>query len=256
MVTTIVMPVSRPDFLQRIFAQLDMMPCDRNTTNILVYVDGEWPLYEKAQNFVTQSKFNERLCVYRRKGLASVSHVQGRRKRIAEIHNEIKEIINFCDYVFLIEDDTLLPLNSLEKLLKAYSFHTHAGVISGVQIGRWGMDVPGLWKCDNPYDVKRIETILPDEKIPFEEIDAAGLYCCLTKMDNYKSFTFDPFDSILGPDVAFGLHLRRQGFKNYVDWSIQTSHLTKHGEIKMSTVTLQKVIFTKIEEGQWEQELI
>lgn len=256
MVTTITIPISRPDFLRRIFAQLDMMPCNTEQTNLLVYVDGDQQLFQTARNFVWHSKFKEKLCVYRRKGLPNVNHIHSRRKRIAEIHNELKAIIGICDYVLLLEDDTLFPLNTIEKLLKAYSDHPYAGLITGVQIGRWGFTVPGVWQVDNPYDVKRINSMLPNAEKPFEEIDAAGLYCCITKAEFYKKATFVPFDSILGPDVSYGIYLRQQGYKNFVDWSLNTSHLTKRGEVKISNVQLQKITFTKIEAERWSQEVL
>lgn len=256
MVTTIVLPISRKDFLARIFAQLETMPCDATQTNLLCYVDGDQQLYQDARNFVVNSKFNEKLCVYRRKGLPNINHISSRRRRIGEIHNEIKEIINSGDYVFLIEDDTLMPLDTLQKLLHHYLQLPYAGLITGVQIGRWGFTVPGIWKSDNPYDVKSIGAMLPSQAQSLEEIDAAGLFCCLTKVATYKKFKFEPFDTILGPDVSYGLYLRREGFKNYVDWSINTTHLTKHGEIKVANTQLQKITFTKIGEGQWQQEVV
>lgn len=256
MKVTIVMPVSRPDYLRRIFAQLDMMPCNKEETNILVYVDGDHQLYQTARTFTEESKFKEKLCVYRRKGLPNVSHIKFRRMRIAEIHNEIRGILNSGDYVMLLEDDTLIPLNTMEKLLKAYSLHPHAGVISGVQIGRWGINTPGIWRADNPYNIQKIESVLPNQEVPFEEIDASGLYCCMTKLEHYKRINFEPFDSILGPDVSFGIALRKEGYKNYVDWTLNTSHLTKKGEIKVVLADLQKVIFRRLEAEKWEQEMV
>lgn len=256
MIVTIVMPVSRKDFLHRIFAQLDMMPCDVNKTNLLVYVDGGAELFNFARNFVVNSKFKEKLCVYRKKGLPADNYIRGRRDRIAAIHNELTNIIGICDYVFLLEDDTLFPLNTMEKLIKSASFYHHAGIISGVQIGRWGMTVPGIWRVDSPYDTQKIYSLLPNKEKPFEEIDACGLYCCFVRADLYKKSEFKSFDTILGPDVYFGLALRREGYKNYVDWSLNTEHLTKTGGIRMETTTLQQITFTKIEAGRWEQELI
>lgn len=264
MKTTIVMPVSRKDFIPRIFAQLDMMNFDSENTNLLCYVDGTVDLFAYVRDFVVESRFKEKLCVYRKKGLPNISHIRMRRQRIADIHNEMKAIVGACDYVFLIEDDTLLPLNALEKLLRDYGLNPYAGFISGVQVGRWGFTVPGVWRVDNPYNVKTVQSMLPSQAkydgiagpLIIEEIDAAGLYCCLTKRDNYLKANFTPFDSILGPDVSFGLALRREGYKNYVDWSITTSHLTKQGEITVSNVKLQQIKFTKLSEDKWEQELL
>lgn len=255
MITTIVMPVSRRDFLKRIFAQFDMMTIKNEETNLLVYVDGDQELFQLARNFVMNSRFKEKLCVYRRKGLPSVNHIHSRRKRIAEIHKEIRTMIGQCDYIFLVEDDTLLPLNALEKLLKAYSQNPYAGFITGVQIGRWGFTVPGIWRVDNPYAVNKVSSLLPNTDNTFEEIDAAGFYCCLTKRDNYIKTEFDPFSTILGPDVSYGIELRKQGYKNYVDWSINTSHLTKRGEIKVQNTVLQQISFSLVDSDKWEQEV-
>lgn len=256
MVTTIIMPISRPDFLRRIFAQLDMMMCDRANTNLLVYVDGDQQLFQTARNFVWNSNFKEKLCVYRKKGLPNVNHIRQRRERIAEIHNELRGIVGFCDYIFLLEDDTLIPLDTLPRLIKSYSYYPYAGFITGVQIGRWGYTVPGIWQVDNPYDVKRINSLLPNKEDTFQEIDASGIYCCLTKCEHYKKMMFAPFDSILGPDVTYGISLRKEGFKNYVDWTINTSHLTKHGEIRVNSTPLQKITFKRIESQRWEQEVV
>lgn len=253
---TIILPVSRPHYLRRIFAQLDMMPCDVNNTNLLVYVDGDMMLFNDTRNYVLQSKFIEKLCVYRKKGKPSVNHINSRRERIAKIHNEIKEIVGGCDYVFLLEDDTLIPLNTLDKLLKDYSVYPYAGFISGVQVGRWGMTACGLWKVDNPYNIQHIQSQLPPAVHNIQEIDAAGLYCCLAKREHYVTTEFTPFAPILGPDVSFGLALRQRGFKNYVDWSIQTAHLTKQGEIKVHNTTLQKVTFQKTEKETWSIQVI
>ncbi len=253
MVVTIIMPVSRLDYLKRIFAQLEMLSCDAQFTNLLVYVDGDMELFDKTRNYVVQSKFAQKLCVYRRKGLADPSSVRRRRKRIAEIHNELKTMIGECDYIFSVEDDTLFPPNALQKLMQAYVYNPHAGFITGVQIGRWGYTTPGIWRVDNPYDVKWVQSLLPpipqkpiDPRIDtIQEIDASGLYCLLTKREHYMSCTFEPFEDQLGPDFSFGIHLRKEGYKNYVDWSVNTAHLTKRGEIKVYNITLQQLTMTK-----------
>ena len=117
MTTTIVLPISRKDYLSKIFMTLEMLDCDRAYTNLLCYVDGSLELFQETRNLVVNSKFRERLCVYRRKGIGSVSSVLRRRQRISDIHNEIKDLIKQTDFIFLIEDDTLFSSNTLKKLL-------------------------------------------------------------------------------------------------------------------------------------------
>ena len=248
---TIVIPVSRPDFLKRVFTQLELLDCNREDTNILCYIDGDMRLFEVARNLTEKSKFAKRLAVYRNRGVANVSSFKRRRIRIAEIHNELKKYIYSAKYLFLIEDDTIVRTDALKKMLDLYSVYPHAGFISGVQLGRWGFTTAGIWKVkNNPYDIQSIESVMPGQGV--EEIDAAGLYCCLTKFDVYKKFDFKPYDDILGPDVAYGIWLRQQGYKNYVDWSITTRHLTKQGEITLSNTKVQQIKFVKQGEN-WDQ---
>lgn len=247
--TTIIMPVSREFYLARIFAQLELLECE-SETNLLVYVDGPLTLFEKARNFTVNSKFKERLCVYRKKGEPNVGSVRSRRKRIAAIHNELKELLNPCQYVFLIEDDTLIPTKALSKLTRQFNFYPNAGIISGVQIGRWGFDHIGAWKFDDIYEPKRAESVPMGEGLA--QVDATGLYCCLVKYENYKEFAFKPFEDVMGPDVAFGLYLRSRGLLNYIDYSVQCDHLTKRGAISFNREIIQ-VELKRLENNKWSQ---
>lgn len=239
------MPCSRPDFLKRIFAQLDMMPCDNANTNILVYVDGNQPLFELARNLTVNSKFNERLCVYRAKGVPNVGSVKRHRQRIADVHNEIKKLLNTSDFVFLLEDDTLPPLNAMEMLHHNHTENPNAGFISAVEIGRWGFEMIGAWCANDVYTPTEITTI--PKGSGFATVDAAGLYCCLVRTELYMKHFFQPFEDILGPDVHFGLTLRQQGYQNYVNQDIQCKHLTKRGEITFQTANIIQIRVKKVD---------
>jgi hypothetical protein len=65
--------------------------------------------------------------------------INTRRRRIAAIHNEIHKLIKPCEYVFLIEDDGVLPSDALSRLLADYKAHQYAGFIEGAELGRWGI---------------------------------------------------------------------------------------------------------------------
>jgi len=250
---TIIMPVSRSTYLSRIFPRLELLDCDREKTNLLTYVDGPLELFQQTRNFTVNSKFKERLCVYRKKGQPNVGSVKRRRQRIADIHNEIKEYLQDSDYIFLIEDDGLLPLNSLKKLLYDYSIEPDAGLISGVELGRWGYLHIGAWALDDIYDPSEIITPRLGEGL--QKIDAVGLYCCLTKKENYIKHVFKPYLEILGPDVDFGVELRKQGFMNYIDYNIHCKHLSKEKEIPVYGSTIVRVRFIKNSNVRfgWEQ---
>lgn len=253
---SIVMPVSRKDYLKRIFVQLELLDCDRHNTNLLCYVDGSLELFQETRNLVVASKFKEKLCVYRHKGIGSVSSVHRRRQRISDIHNEIRSLLNKTDYVLLTEDDTLMPMDSLKKLYNLAMMKKYFGFITGVQIGRWGYKHIGAWKVDDVYNINHIASIKKGTGI--EEIDAAGIYCCFTTKENYIKNFFKPFENILGPDVDFGINLRRRGLNNYIDHSIHCDHLSKKEVIKVFNSDVIQVKFDRDETEQmgWKQSIL
>jgi hypothetical protein len=236
---TIVLPVSRIDFLNQVFESLNALECDASQVNLLTICDGDQRLFEKIRNLTVASKFNQRLCTFRNKGPANTSSMSRRRQRIADIHNEAKGLIHSCEYIFLIEDDTLLPPNALTILMENYKENPDAGFISGVQIGRWGFTLIGGYTVDNNDIPNEVFSIPKAEGL--QPVDAAGIYCCLTKKDNYISHIFSPFENVLGPDFNWGIHLRQRGLQNYVNHDVKCGHLTKKGEINFDNTEVMKL---------------
>lgn len=248
MKVTIILPISRDTYFQRLFPSLEFMitPPD---TSILAIVDGDIQLYEKARNYITSSKFAERLCIHR-KSQPQLT-ITSRRKRIAEIHNEAKQYLNNAELLFLIEDDTLYHPSTLRKLFDVYKNFPHAGFVSGVQVGRWGLPYLGLWEVDNVYNPTKISSSLL--KTGVHEIDASGFYCMLTKKETYIKHTFEPYENILGPDFNYGLWLRREGYRNYAQFDVHCTHLTQKEELKITQVA--QVIYKRGDDKKWKSEL-
>jgi hypothetical protein len=247
----IFIPVSRDDHLDRLFASLEMLDCDAEQTSLLTYVDGERTLYERVQQRVEASKFKERL-THRRKYEKPTHSLTERRKRIAAIKNESKRLIGECDYVFGIEDDTIVPTHALSQLLTDYAIHPFAGFIEAVELGRWAWPYVGAWKADDVYEPTKLESLTPGEGVA--QIDAGGFYCYLTKRENYMMHDYAPFGrNDAGPDMNFGLYLRQQGFKNYIDWTINCQHRMRGGmNISLPGTKAVRVAFVK--EGElWKQ---
>jgi hypothetical protein len=59
-----------------------------------------------------------------------------------------------------------------------------------------------------------------------QEVVAGGLYATFTKCGRYASHEFNPYEGCaFGPDIEWGLELRRQGYRNYLDWTVGVEHL-------------------------------
>lgn len=252
---TIFIPISRPEHLQRLFASLELLDCDPEKTNLLTYVDGDQQLYVKVRNMTEASRFSQRLCVHRKATHdPSQFALRNRRKRISNIKNESKELIGDCEYIFGIEDDTIIPPSTLKRLLAGYALRPYAGFIEGVELGRWGLPYVGAWRTDDVYEPTKIDSLMPGEGI--EEIDAGGFYCYITKRETYMEHEYAPFgNNDLGPDVNYGLWLRQQGYKNYIDWSIRCEHYQRGGaSISLATTEPQQVSLIK-DGNDWQQKI-
>ena len=114
---TIILFVSRKDYLHKVFVCLEMLDCKSNETNLLVVVDGDDELFVHTRNKVEETKFNQRLTVHYKDGDKMRNYSKAhRRMRIAKLNNYAKQFIQDCRFVMGIEDDTYFPANTLKKL--------------------------------------------------------------------------------------------------------------------------------------------
>lgn len=258
MIITIVLPCSRPEYLSKVFASLELLELKALQVNLLCIVDGNPTLYADVRNRTELSKFNQRLTVqYKSPKLAPGKYnTLGRRLRIPDIHNFAKEFIQDCDYVLLTEDDNTLPPDTIKKLYADILDYPYAGLISGVCVGRHGVKHLGLWTTDDVYNPNIVESIAMPEQPTVQTVDAAGLYCMLVKADLYKQHDFAVFENnALGCDVEFSLWIRQQGYSCYGDMSIIIPHLEKDRVILPSNVRLEIATFTKHDRG-WRQKTV
>jgi len=229
---TTILPVSRIDLLDRVLESL--INQTYKPENLIVIYDGPKDKFVEVRNKISELKLNHVLCV-QSTNIGCALSIPDRRKHIVNIHNQIKELIADSDWIFSIEDDGILPLDSLKRLVDVVDAYNDVGMVTGVELGRWGVQYVGAWVVD---DVENIKTITSVEnktlQIPttVEEIDACGLYCALIRSDCYKQHIFFANNG-LGADVNLGIFIRRQGFKNYIDWGIPVTHVTNKNGIEV-----------------------
>lgn len=256
---TIVLLVSRVDYLQQVVSRIELLECDRNETNILCIVDGDDALYVRTRNLINGTKFRDRLTKrLDYPGERSRFDIQTRRERISAAHNQARDLIQHTyGHVFSVEDDTLVGHEALKKLLRTATLSRACAFVEGVELGRWDTPYVGAWIADDVYQPTRLtsvenkQPVLPDE--PPTKIDAGGLYCALMRADLYKQHNFR-CDNGLGPDINFGLEARQLGYDNYIDWDVPCVHLySKMGvEYKLTPKDESKITtLSKINNKKW-----
>lgn len=252
MQTTVVLFVSREQFLDEIFDSLNKLECDISNTALLCIVNGEADIFLKVRNYCEMSKYAERLCIQEKpKQKIRQFDIGGRRRRIAYLHNLAKEHIN-TEYLFGVEDDTVVPPDALTRL--GQQMVDGVGMVEGVEMGRWGVPYIGAWIVDNIDEPNEIVSMHKADGVV--DIDAGGFYCFITKSEYYKEHEFKPFDGNgLGPDVDFSLSLRRKGLKVLADFDVECVHKAKDRDIKFG-VTIPKQIRMYKKGGQWRQDIL
>lgn len=222
---SIIVTITRHWALEKLFYCLDNL-ITPTETEVILYIDtDDDKVINSVSQYVDNCKFNVNTII---SGNSSPNEIRikDRRDRISNNHNDLKKYIN-GEYVLEFEDDTVFPEDSLVRLLKIIK-REDVGFVQGVQVGRWGYRMIGVWKVNNISNPTKIITY-PFTKIDkvgdyVEGIDAGGFYCYMTKASLFKEHEFTWHDECFGPDVSYGLSLKNKGFKNYVIWNLLCGH--------------------------------
>lgn len=231
-------------------------------TELLIITDGNAELEKAVNKRLDSISFSKvKVISY---GKEAAKDINERRYRIADIHNLAKTYVpSNCDLVFCIEDDTVYPTNTLEKLQETFNRYEDCAYAEGVEVGRHKTPYIGGWLVDDIDDPFKIESIMPPAQNindvnwvvhqayieGGEPIDAGGLYCALINALYYRYHDFEPFDKEgkvgLGCDVELGIFLRRSGYGCYVNWDVSCDHIGEKGSVNLGNVTPVKVVFEK-----------
>lgn len=253
-IITVFCAFTRLNMVDKWFADLESTDLDPSNTNCAFIVDiggdeGAY-IYEKIMNHMNEVMWRKFAITRNTDHKVNEVNIPMRRKRIAEIHEMSKQLITALDgqYVLALEDDTVFTGLSVQRLWEKAQYD-QTGFVTTYEAGRWYNKIIGVWNFDNVHEPTQCWTMLPGEG--FEEIDAAGWYCYLTSVDNYVNANYrteewEPW----GPDVNYGLDLKRQGFTNFVDWTQPCGH--RDGDI---VITPDHQLFSEHFYKHWEPEM-
>lgn len=175
--------------------------------------------------------------------------IDNRRKRIAENQKILQQAVRDLkpDLVWQVESDGVLSANCLQKLYDDYLKlkNKNFGYVSGIEIGRHGLYCIGAWQFINDNEFKSLDYRLKG----INQVDATGFYCLLATRRAFLSGVSSWNGEVYGPDVNFGLSLKKQGFRIYTDSDIKIGHKTKRGIINVDDMSTQNATFYKTDKG-------
>jgi hypothetical protein len=250
-VVTIILPISRKDYLKPVFDCLTQLerPSD---TELLILVDGDKDLHRAIDKRLDSITY-QRIQVIDF-GTQPAETIDDRRYRIAAVHNKAKNFVNKASkQVFLIEDDTVYPAHTLTQLAETMHSIDDCAFIEAVQLGRHKTPYVGAWHVDSIDTPTLVHSTLLDDTM-IAQIDAGGFYCALVDADLYTQHHFEPYDKVgtngLSSDFNFGLYLRKRGYSCYIDWTLHTDHIGERGAVNIGNTEPAQVVF-ELTNGKW-----
>lgn len=143
-----------------------------------------------------------------------------RRERHRQMRVMSQELLRGYDRILCTEDDTVVPPNVWSRLSSLMDEGYMAA--SGVQYGRYGQRIPGVWRY-NSYDGV-FDPLFPETSA--KEADAVGHYCLMTTGRAYAEAPIapGPYEPI---DISHTKHLTPIA----VDWTMVCGHLLEDGTV-------------------------
>lgn len=248
MYISVIVPISRPENVPLVAQQLNRVLMGNYIFELIIAIDNRKVSRTQVERFVCDLPLKN-ISIFKTGLMAPPkTDIPARRDRITKIHNQFKEHIGGSHFVFGFEDDTILPDDPVTKLVQTYSEEpTNVGYVEGVQVGRWGFPYVGAFIADDLYNPTQLRSLTLSE-MDIEEIDGGGFYCFLTPTKLYKSVEHK-WAEPAGPDVHYGMELRRKGYTCLIDWDVVCGHNTPKKILWPSSKTAQ--VKLQLKEGKW-----
>ena len=134
------------------------------------------------------------------------------------------------DYLLMLDQDVIIPPNSLKQLLSH-----NKQVITGIYYSFYKIDgksrmLPVLWKEeDEKNDIMRFFTTEEVEQPRLTEARACGTGCLLIRRDVLEGLEFRYKHELDGADDVWFCHdIKQKGIQLYADTSIKCKHKIMH----------------------------
>jgi len=140
-----------------------------------------------------------------------------------------EKVKDVADYIFLVDDDVLPPINTITKLLSH-----NKDMVCGLYFANREPHFPQIF-LKNKEDKTKYDCVENYKKDSLIEIDACGAGCMLIKAEIFKKLKLPYFWYIpksedkprKGEDFYFCEKVKEAGYKIYCDTSIICKHIGK-----------------------------
>lgn len=253
---TIFMPITRAWRVAKVAEMLAKLDTEGYVCDLLICIDSTEITEHYVSNALEKWEIPYKYkIIHTGKRPAVETNIATRRDRIVEMLEFSTKHIGDTDFVFMVEDDSQIEPNAMRDLLTNFAHIETAGVkvglIEGVQVGRHGYRMIGGWRTDDLENPTVMQTIPFNRNFLLEKIDGGGLYCMITPTHLFKAHKWYWHDNCFSVDVTYGLELRKKGYQNFIDWSVEAGHVQQDGATLYPNESCVVVRYEKEPEGHW-----
>ncbi len=147
-------------------------------------------------------------------------------------------LANGYDYLFFLDDDMIIPSNTLEKL-----YNHNVGIVSALSFQRRKPYKPVVIKINTDDKGKKYSQWIEDFPRGLIKGFICGCACTLIKTEVFKQMS-KPFfflGEALGEDVYFFQKANYLGYDSYIDTSLEIGHVGERRIITGETYRNQKL---------------
>jgi glycosyltransferase involved in cell wall biosynthesis len=264
---TFVSLISRDVVLDEYFGQIKTLGLPPETHWFILVDSNQEPFIEKIKAYQAEHEgqfLSSRMFVTGEDSLSYSRDFESRGMRIA---NFIKIIINQAaqkmggsEFLFMVEDDTLVPENAYGRLLPLIKRGHKTVYASGIECGRGFTKHTGIcWLKKNDKGEITGRTIPSMKTLKgVVEIGGGGWYCWIGRARELQHWTtrmpMRCFDGkMLGPDVMMAHDLQQFGYSCLCDTTLQCDHYDERRKVWLpaSTGKGYDIEYYKDKSGDW-----
>jgi hypothetical protein len=232
--TTLALMISRDNVLDEFFESIKEIDMPKEKIHLFAFVDtNDEDLVNKVKEKLEDFNFlSKRIFVTNEVSMGYEYRSPYREERIAR---NVKTILNDClrqrigtEFVFMLEDDTLVPPDSYKKLYTRMIENPKLAYITGVETSKTKDRHIGVAFLETDKNNEIVSKTVPSPKTyGIDKINSGGWYCWMGRPEfivdqNFRSFIQTGI--YLGPDTLMVYDLVKKGFDCECDWSIQCKH--------------------------------
>lgn len=153
-----------------------------------------------------------------------------KKKNIFETYRVIKaNILDDTDFVWIIEDDQLIPPDTLPKMIEVFRQYPNAWVVAAVSY-HWHEPTKrafrNFWELKPIFEEKMRLEPMPYKGQKIEKIGATGTGCILVKKEAIKNWEIEKYEPQIGVDIDFFKYVAVQNKDAYGRWDLISPHMT------------------------------